>query len=143
MSVFRFNRNFAHAHLPPSLPPPRRLVLSIRGSLELGDIGTDLAAQLQPWSLGGRPACVHKGLLSAAHFVMASVKEELVEATGMFPGWPLLITGAGWCSGVRCTERVEDAVGVRPNKGLLAVLLPIDSAYHCSIDSPIDAWPLS
>ena len=48
--------------VPPPLSPPnsplsplsdRTLVLSIRGSLELGDICTDLTAQLHPWDLGG------------------------------------------------------------------------------------------
>ncbi|GFH30606.1 lipase_3 domain-containing protein, partial [Haematococcus lacustris] len=39
----------------------RRLVLSIRGSLELGDICTDLAARPAEWSFGGGlgPCHVH------------------------------------------------------------------------------------
>ncbi|GAX82802.1 hypothetical protein CEUSTIGMA_g10228.t1 [Chlamydomonas eustigma] len=50
----------------------KRLVLSIRGSLELGDICTDLAAQLQPWDLSDQGL----GTILSNHEGLSVIREQ-------------------------------------------------------------------
>ena len=74
----------------------RRLVLAIRGSLELGDVATDLTASPMDWQFGpqGVPGHVHQGLMSAATYVQLNTHEALRAGAERHPGWPLLVTGA-------------------------------------------------
>ena len=50
-----------------------RLVLAIRGSLEVGDLLTDLHASPTPVTLGGQSCHVHDGMLRAATHVHLSL----------------------------------------------------------------------
>ncbi len=74
-----------HAH--------KRIVLAIRGSLELGDICTDLQAAPLDFDFRGVQGKVHQGLMSAATYVHSNTAEALAAAAQAHPGWPLLITG--------------------------------------------------
>ena len=114
------NSSFRPCHFLAVDRARRRLVLSIRGSLEVGDLCTDLEAQSQPFhllSLASQASeaidstvgqkgevqvhHVHKGLLSAALFVAASTSSVLTHATeGEYRGWPLIISGHSLGAGV-------------------------------------------
>lgn len=83
----------------------QRIVLTIRGSLELGDLLTDLHAKpiaVQLPILDGEHAqChVHEGMLRAAAYVHCNTADALVEASGRFPDWPLFVTGHSLGGGV-------------------------------------------
>ncbi|KFM27528.1 Sn1-specific diacylglycerol lipase beta [Auxenochlorella protothecoides] len=78
----------------------RCLVLSIRGSLEVGDLLSDMAAHPMEASLGGRSGWVHEGIFSAATYIHCTTGETLERAAEQFPGWPLLITGHSLGGGV-------------------------------------------
>lgn len=69
------------------------LVLAVRGSLQLGDIATDLDASPLQYTLAGQYGHVHPGLMTAAAFVLTSTQPALQRAADAFPGWPLLVTG--------------------------------------------------
>jgi hypothetical protein len=71
----------------------RRIVISVRGSLEVSDLYTDVAAAPVAWEFNGTRGFVHEGLLSAATYVHASTSEVLAEAVRDHPGWPVLLTG--------------------------------------------------
>jgi len=78
----------------------RRIVIAVRGSLEVSDLYTDVAAAPVAWEFNGVRGFVHEGLLSAATYVHASTAEALAEATRRHPGWPVLLTGARDRAGV-------------------------------------------
>ncbi|GFR52636.1 hypothetical protein Agub_g15227, partial [Astrephomene gubernaculifera] len=79
----------------------RRLVLAVRGSLELADIATDLTARPVEFDFGcGLTGWVHQGLMSAASYVQLNTAAALRAAAERFPGWPLLVTGHSLGAGV-------------------------------------------
>lgn len=80
----------------------QRLVLTVRGSLELGDLLTDLHAKpiaVHLPCLEGE-AYVHEGMLRAAAFVHCNTAETLARAARDYPGWPLFVTGHSLGGGV-------------------------------------------
>ena len=79
------------------------VVLGIRGSLQVGDLLSDLTAA--PFFFGsfgsdGVSGHVHPGMLSAATYVQCCTREALEEAARRCPGWPLLLTGHSLGGGV-------------------------------------------
>ena len=64
-----------------------------RGSLEIGDMLSNLSAQPMETTLLGRPGRVHEGMFSAATYVHCNTGAALADAARRFPGWPLLVTG--------------------------------------------------
>lgn len=72
----------------------RRIVIGVRGSLEVSDLYTDFTAAPVAWEFDGVKGFVHEGLLSAAAYVHASTADALAEAARRCPGWPVLLTGA-------------------------------------------------
>lgn len=79
----------------------RRLVLVVRGSLELSDIATDLTARPIEFDFGGGlQGHVHQGLMSAATYVHLNTAQALRTAAERFAGWPLLVTGHSLGAGV-------------------------------------------
>ena len=64
-----------------------------RGSLEIGDMLSNLSAQPMEAVLLGRAGRVHEGMMSAATYVHCNTGAALADAARRFPGWPLLVTG--------------------------------------------------
>lgn len=80
----------------------QRLVLTVRGSLELGDLLTDLHAKpiaVHLPCLEGE-GHVHEGMLRAAAFVHCNTAETLARASHEHPDWPLFVTGHSLGGGV-------------------------------------------
>eukprot|EP00892_Ulva_mutabilis_P008900 jgi/Ulvmu1/6382/UM003_0010.1 len=80
----------------------QRLVLTVRGSLELGDLLTDLHAKpiaVHLPCLEGE-AHVHEGMLRAAAFVHCNTAETLARASRDHSDWPLFVTGHSLGGGV-------------------------------------------
>jgi surfactin synthase thioesterase subunit len=78
-------------------------VLTVRGSLEFGDLLTDLHAkpiEVHLPACDDRPCHVHEGMLRAAAFVHCNTADALEEASGRFPDWPLFVTGHSLGGGV-------------------------------------------
>ncbi|GMH33064.1 hypothetical protein BSKO_00898 [Bryopsis sp. KO-2023] len=78
----------------------RRVMVVIRGSLETGDVITDVTGQPLSVTIGGTSGTVHIGVMSAATYVQCSIQDALKEAAEKVPGWPLLITGHSLGGGV-------------------------------------------
>lgn len=76
------------------------LVLSIRGSLEVGDVLSDLSAQPMEITMLGVEGKVHEGMMEAATFVHCNAAAALQKAGQHFQGWPLFVTGHSLGGGV-------------------------------------------
>ena len=77
-----------------------RLVLAVRGSLELGDLLTDLHAKPIAVHLAGETCHVHEGMLRAAAYVHCNTADALAAVAAEKPGAPLLVTGHSLGGGV-------------------------------------------
>jgi hypothetical protein len=71
-------------------------VLAVRGSLEVGDLETDITAAPLAFEFQGVAGWVHEGLLAAAAFVVANTVDALAEGSARHPGWPLVVAGGCW-----------------------------------------------
>lgn len=69
------------------------VVVSIRGTLEIGDLLCDLAADPMEVHLMGVEGWVHQGILAAATYIHCTTQAALAEAARKCPGWPVLVTG--------------------------------------------------
>jgi hypothetical protein len=78
----------------------RCIVLSVRGSLEIGDLLSDLSAHPMEVYLAGQQGWVHQGILAAATYIHCTTRAALSEASRRRPGWPLLLTGHSLGGGV-------------------------------------------
>ncbi|KAG7675249.1 hypothetical protein Ndes2437A_g00453 [Nannochloris sp. 'desiccata'] len=76
------------------------VVISIRGTLEIGDLLSDLAAHPMEIDLGGVDGWVHPGILAAASYIHCTTEAALKDAAKKCPGWPVLITGHSLGGGV-------------------------------------------
>ncbi|BDA50637.1 probable Sn1-specific diacylglycerol lipase alpha at N-terminal half [Coccomyxa sp. Obi] len=76
------------------------IVVAIRGSLEIGDMLSDVTAAPMEMTLLGVQGKVHEGMMSAATFVHCNTVEALEAAAKQFPGWPVLVTGHSYGGGV-------------------------------------------
>ncbi|WIA34143.1 hypothetical protein OEZ86_012507 [Tetradesmus obliquus] len=76
------------------------LVLGVRGSLEVGDLETDITAAPLAFEFQGVAGWVHEGLLAAAAFVVANTVDALAEGSARHPGWPLVVAGHSLGGGV-------------------------------------------
>jgi hypothetical protein len=77
-----------------------RLVLTIRGSLEVGDLLTDLHAKPIALDIAGAKCHVHEGMLRAATYVHCNTADALASAASLHPGAPLFVTGHSLGGGV-------------------------------------------
>ena len=64
-----------------------------RGSLEMGDMLSNLSAKPMEVDLLGRTGHVHEGFMAAATFLHCNTAAALATAARDFPGWPLVVTG--------------------------------------------------
>lgn len=78
----------------------RCLVLSVRGSLEVGDVLSDLTADPMEVTVNGTSGWVHEGIFSAATYIHCTTAHALEKAAQRFAGWPLLLTGHSLGGGV-------------------------------------------
>jgi hypothetical protein len=69
------------------------IVVSIRGSLQTGDLLSNLAAKPMEICLDGEEGWVHEGMIGAATFIHCTTADALREAGERCPGWPVLLTG--------------------------------------------------
>lgn len=76
------------------------IVISIRGSLELGDLLSDVTANSVQVSLLGAQGWVHEGMMASATYIHCCTKAVLESAAVLYPGWPILITGHSLGGGV-------------------------------------------
>lgn len=83
-----------------STPALAYLEMQSRGSIETGDLITDVTGQPLNVSFGGISGKVHSGAMSAATYVQCCTRSTLQKAARDCPGWPLLI--AGHSLGGRC-----------------------------------------
>lgn len=77
-----------------------RVVVCVRGTLQLGDFCTVLDAVPQPITLCGVAGHVHGGFLAAARNLLPPVAAALRAAAQQVPGWPVLVTGHSLGGGV-------------------------------------------
>lgn len=94
------NSPFRPCHYVAADKANKCIVISVRGSLELGDLMSDVAAHPLEIKLMDVEGWVHQGIMSAATYIQCSVKEALEEAAGIYPGWPVLVTGHSLGGGV-------------------------------------------
>ena len=71
----------------------RCIVVSIRGTLQIGDVASDVTAHPIQLKLLGINGWVHQGIMSASTFIHCISKPHLEAAAKLFPGWPVLVTG--------------------------------------------------
>ena len=65
-----------------------------RGSLEVGDVLSDLTANpLELFGLVGVEGLAHEGMMAAATYVQCNTAPALEALARELPGWPLFITG--------------------------------------------------
>lgn len=64
-----------------------------RGSLEVGDVFSDISANPLEVDLLGTSSKVHEGIMAAATYVHCNTAPALELAAQRFLGWPLLVTG--------------------------------------------------
>lgn len=76
------------------------IVISVRGSLQVGDLLSDVnASSVQKTMLGGM-GWVHEGMLASASYIHCCVKDVLSKACARRPGWTVLVTGHSLGGGV-------------------------------------------
>eukprot|EP00884_Botryococcus_braunii_P013087 jgi/Botrbrau1/2177/Bobra.101_2s0015.1 len=93
----------------------QRIVLCIRGSLEMGDMLSNLSADPMEEPLLGLSGRVHRGMMQAALYVHNQTGPTLAEAGLRFPGWPLFITGHSLGGGVGTIVAALLNNGVKPD----------------------------
>ena len=76
------------------------VVVSIRGSLEPGDLLSNLSAHPLEMSLQGVDGFVHEGIFAAATYIHCSTKDALEQASKIVPGWPVMVCGHSLGGGV-------------------------------------------
>jgi hypothetical protein len=76
------------------------VVVSVRGSLEVGDLLMDLSASPMEVRLLGVDGWVHEGIMAAATFCHCATAAALEEAACRCPGWPVLLCGHSLGGGV-------------------------------------------
>ncbi len=76
------------------------IVISIRGSLELGDLLSDVTANSLHVTLLGVDGWVHEGMMASATYIHCCTKAALHELGTQYPGWPVLVTGHSLGGGV-------------------------------------------
>eukprot|EP00890_Picochlorum_soloecismus_P001589 jgi/Picsp_1/2430/NSC_05890-R1_alpha beta-hydrolase len=76
------------------------IVISIRGSLEIGDLLSDVTAHPLKVELMGVDGWVHQGIMAAATYIHCCTKDALDAAAEKYPGWPILVTGHSLGGGV-------------------------------------------
>ncbi|KAI8107869.1 hypothetical protein M9435_002896 [Picochlorum sp. BPE23] len=90
------------------------IVISIRGSLELGDLLSDVTANSLHVNLVGVDGWVHEGMMASATYIHCCTKAALRELGAQHPGWPVLVTGHSLGGGVAgvLTLLLRDAGGI-------------------------------
>ncbi|KAJ3051269.1 hypothetical protein HK097_007754 [Rhizophlyctis rosea] len=96
---------------PPALHAPihyvvadavsKSVVVTLRGTLGLSDLITDLTSQYDPLTVGGVQGKVHSGMLASARKVATgSVRDTVIEALERHPDFGLVLTGHSLGGGV-------------------------------------------
>ncbi|KAK9827419.1 hypothetical protein WJX74_000870 [Apatococcus lobatus] len=95
------------------------IVLSIRGSIQVNDVLSDLSANPMEVTLAGMHGKVHEGLMAAATYIHCNTGAALQKAAADFPGWPLLVTGHSMGGGVGAivTLLLREPGGAPPELG--------------------------
>lgn len=121
----------AHLHRPAFYVAldraARRVVVCVRGTLQLGDFCTILNAVPQPFGLCGTEGHVHAGFLAAARNLLPPVTAALRTAASQAPGWPTLITGHSLGGGVAAV--------------LTMLLADHRQRAHCEAEAAGQPWP--
>ena len=93
--------------------PPHPFQL-IRGSLQAGDMLSNLSARPMEVTLCGVSGRVHEGMMAAATYVHCSTAPALAAAASAHPGWPILCVGHSMGGGVATilTALLRDGGGV-------------------------------
>lgn len=76
------------------------IVVAVRGSLQVGDLLSDVNAASVKKTMSGETGWVHEGMLASASFIHCCIKDALSKACSLRPGWPVLVTGHSLGGGV-------------------------------------------
>ena len=76
------------------------IVVAVRGSLQVGDLLSDVNASSVKKTMLGGTGWVHEGMLSSASYIHCCIKDVLSKACAQRPGWPVLVTGHSLGGGV-------------------------------------------
>lgn len=76
------------------------IVVAVRGSLQVGDLLSDVNASSVERTMLGGTGWVHEGMLASASYIHCCVKDVLSKACARLPGWPVLVTGHSLGGGV-------------------------------------------
>lgn len=112
----------------------RRIVISIRGSLEIGDLLSDVTANSIKVTLLGVSGWVHEGIMTSASYIHCCTKELLRGLADAYPEWPILVTGHSLGGGVAgmLTLLLRDQGGV-PGLGAIECIT-MGSAAAMSVE---------
>lgn len=92
----------------------KHIVISIRGSLEIGDLLSDVTANSIKVTMLGVSGWVHEGIFTSATYIQCCTKELLRQMAETYPDWPILVTGHSLGGGVAgmLTLLLRDGGGV-------------------------------
>ena len=76
------------------------IVISVRGSLEMGDLWSDLNGWSQKVTFFGVDGWVHEGMMASARCLHSCTKDTLCALSDEHQGWPVLVTGHSLGGGV-------------------------------------------
>lgn len=95
-----------------------------RGSIETGDLITDVTGQPLNVSFEGTNGEVHSGVMSAATYIQCCTRSTLQKAARDYCEWPLLITGHS-LGGMFCCNFTE-----KQNSQLMSTSM---QGHHCRL----------
>lgn len=121
------------------------IVISIRGSLELGDLLSDVAANSIKVSLLGVSGWVHEGIMTSASYIHCCTKELLKSLSEEHPGMSVLVTGHSLGGGVAgmLTLLLRDGGGVPGLGEIRCVTMGSAAAMSFNLAQACDSFAIS
>lgn len=96
----------------------------VRGTLEVGDVLSDISANPVRMRASGAEGWAHDGFFKSAQHVLQAVQPALRQAAQQFPGRPLLITGHSLGGALRLVLFFEQCCGRASSSHSRSVTLP-------------------
>eukprot|EP00210_Caulerpa_lentillifera_P007102 g6795.t1 len=87
------NREYKPCHFIAKDHQQKRIVLAIRGSMEMGDLVTDISGAPIKVEIGGVSGLVHEGSMVSAIYIQCNTETTLQRLLQEHPDWSLFITG--------------------------------------------------
>lgn len=123
----------------------RCIVISIRGSLEIGDLLSDVTANSIKVSLLGVSGWVHEGIMASASYIHCCTKDVLKRLSEDHPGMPVLVTGHSLGGGVAgmLTLLLRDGGGVPGLGEIRCVTMGSAAAMSFDLAQVCDSFAIS